>query len=114
METKEKLVIHLDCLPDISTIRDLERYGFRDYGRFAVLRDGQFWIQTLRSNYPADMETGWFWAVDQLNRLLVSARGAVMDGEYLFTKKKYILARLVEELVNKRILPRPKAIKTEY
>lgn len=114
MKAKEKLVIHLDCLPDISSVRDLERYGYRNYGRFAVLRDGQFWVQTLRSTYPAEMETGWFWAIDNDDRLVVSARGAVMDGESLFTRKKHILAQLVQELVNKRILSRPRAISTDW
>ena len=114
MKTYKLLTINLDCLPDINSVRDLERYGYRDYGRFAVLRDGRFWVETLHSSYPAETETGWFWAVDQDGCLLVSGRGAVMDGESLFTKKKYILARLVEELVNKRIISRPTAIKTNY
>jgi hypothetical protein len=30
----------------------LDRYGYRNYGRFAVLRDGDFWMQTLHSSYP--------------------------------------------------------------
>ena len=74
----------------------------------------KFWVQTLHSSYPADTETGWFWAVDRSERLLVSARGAVMDGESLFTRKKYVLACLIEELVKKRILARPRAISTDW
>lgn len=114
MNENKRLIIHLDSLPDINSVRDLERYNYRDYGRFAVLRDGKFWVQTLHSSYPADTETGWFWAVDRSERLLVSARGAVMDGESLFTRKKYVLACLIEELVKKRILARPRAISTDW
>lgn len=114
MKTNERLVIHLDCLPDISSVRDLERYGYRDYGRFAVLRDGRFWLQSLHSNYPAEMENGWFWAIDHKDRLVVSGRSAVMDGERLFTREKHILAQLVQELVNKRILARPRTIATDW
>lgn len=105
------LVVRLDRLPDISTVRDLDRYGYRNYGRFAVLRDGDFWVQTLHSSYPAEMETGWFWAVDAEDRLIVSARGAISDGESLFGRNKPILARLIEELVKQRIIRRPQAIK---
>jgi len=114
MNENKRLTIQLDSLPDISSVRDLERYQFRDYGRFAVLQDGRFWVESLHSSYPANMETGWFWAVDRSERLLVSPRGAVMDGESLFTRKKHILARLVEELVRKRILARPRAIITDW
>ena len=37
-----------------------------------------------------------------------------MDGESLFTRKKYVLACLIEELVKKRILARPRAISTDW
>lgn len=110
MKETTPLVIRLECLPDISSVRDLERYGFKGYGRFAVLRDGGFWIQDLHSSYPAEMEAGWYWAIDDSDRLLVSARCAISDGESLFKRNKPILARLVEELVNRRLIRRPRAI----
>jgi len=110
MKQNTSLVIHLDRLPDISSVRDLERYSYKGYGRFALLRDGGFWMQSLHSSYPAEMSAGWFWAIDDEDRLLVSARGAVTDGESLFERNKPVLARLVEELVSQRIIRRPTSI----
>jgi len=111
MKNDKQLTVHLDRLPDISNERDLDRYSFRTYGRFAILRDGVFWMGTLHSSLPAETDTGWYWAISDDDRLLVSARGAVMDGESLFGKNKPVLARLIEELVKLRIIPRPESIK---
>ena len=92
MNENKRLIIHLDSLPDINSVRDLERYNYRDYGRFAVLRDGKFWVQTLHSSYPADTETGWFWAVDRSERLLVSARGRLWTVKACLLENTFCLS----------------------
>jgi hypothetical protein len=91
-------------LPDINNDRDLERYGYRAYGRFALLRDGSFWFGDMRSSHPRDCMIGWYWAVSAAGELLVSARGARVDGERLFGDLRRALARLMEELRRRHVL----------
>lgn len=105
------LLIHLERLPDISNDRDFARYSYKAYGRFAILRSGVFWIATLHSSHPLDTATGWYWAISKDDSLLVSARGAGIDGERLFEKNKPVLALLIEELVKMRIIAKPTSIK---
>jgi hypothetical protein len=87
--------IRLTRLPDIHS--NLDRYGFRDYGRFALLRDGGFWWGDIRSSHPRDCQIGWYWAISGEGDLLVSARGEGIDGDSLFGEKKPVLARLLAE-----------------
>jgi len=102
------LNIRLTRLPDINTDQDMTRHGFHDYGRFALTRTG-FWFAGSRSSHPADCQVGWYWAISG-EELLVSARGAKMDGESLFNERKPVLARLVEELVKRRVIRKPESI----
>lgn len=101
------MTITLTRLPDINTDLQLKETAYRDYGRFAVLRDMGFWFGDLHSSHPATTKTGWYWAVDKAGDLYVSPRGAVIDGEKLFTERKDILAWLIEELVRKRVIRKP-------
>ncbi len=105
-----KLVIRLASLPDIDTLDDVGEYGYSGYGRFAVLEDGGFWFGETRSSHPATTDTGWYWATTKSGELLVSARGAVADGEALFGKRKPVLALLIDELVKMRYIRKPASI----
>ncbi len=102
------LTIRLTRLFDINSDRELSGSGYRDYGRFALTRTG-FWFAGLRSSHPGDCQVGWYWAVSG-EETPVSAHGAKMDGESLFAERKPVLARLVEELVNRRIIGKPEGI----
>ena len=104
------LHIRLERLPDIDSERGLSRHGLADYGRFALLRDGSFWFGGLSSSHPRDCAVGWYWAVAADGRLLVSARGAAVDGQSLLGERRPVLALLVEELVERRRIGRPDAI----
>lgn len=101
------MTIHLTRLPDINTDRDLESYGYRAYGRFALLRGSGFWWGDLHSSHPSDTATGWYWAIDRGGDLYVSARGAATDGEMLIRDRRDVLAWLVEELVRRRYIRKP-------
>ena len=105
-----KLVIRLASLPDIDTLEDVGEHGYSGYGRFAALEDGGFWFGETRSTHPAGTETGWYWATTKDGELLVSARGAVADGEALFGKRKPVLALLIDELVKMRYIRKPASI----
>ena len=107
------LTIRLRRLPDIHSLESVRERGFVRYGRFALLRDGGFWFADAVSSHPATTVVGWYWALDAEGILLVSARGAAPDGESLFTSKKDVLARLVEELVGRRYIAKPSAIRLE-
>lgn len=105
-----QVLISLARLPDINTDRQLQDTPYWAYGRFAILLDGSFWYGDLHSSHPSVTKTGWYWAVDRHGDLTVSARGAGVDGEALFGKYKPVLARLVEELVKRRIIRKPESI----
>jgi hypothetical protein len=83
------------------------------YGRFAILLDGSFWFGNLYSRHPAVTKVGWYWATTRSEELLVSARGPKLDGEALSHEHKPTLARLVQELVKRRIIRKPVAITME-
>lgn len=102
--------ITLTRLPDINSDRQLQATSYWAYGRFAILPDGSFWFGDLHSSHPTVTNVGWYWAVDRQGDLAVSARGAGVDGEALFGKYKPVLARLVEELVKRRIIRKPDSI----
>jgi len=106
------MTIRLIRLPDINTDRDLERYQYADYGRFALLRGG-LWLGDLHSCHPATTVMGWYWAVDRKGNLYVSARGAGIDGEMLMRDRKDILAWLVGELVTRRVIRKPKSLEID-
>ncbi len=103
--------ITLTRLPDINTDRDLAKYGYRAYGRFALLKGGAgLWFGDLHSSHPRDCQVGSYWAIDREGVLLVSARGAGIDGDNLVSKRRDILAWLVEELVSQRVISKPQAL----
>lgn len=104
------MIIRLVRLPDINTQTVLDRYEYRAYGRFAVLRDGSFWWGELHSSHPKDTKIGWYWSISEVGDMLVSARGTQLDGESLFRDQKPILAILVMELVSGLIIAKPKSI----
>jgi hypothetical protein len=104
------LNIRLTRLPDINTDRQLQATTYWAYGRFAVLLDGSFWFGDLHLSHPAVTKTGWYWATTRAEELLVSARGAGIEGEMLVRDRKDVLARLVEELVKRRVIKKPEAI----
>lgn len=108
-----ELKIRLSRLPDINTDRQLQDTPYWAYGRFAVLLDGSFGFGNLHSSHPTVTKTGWYWAVDRHGDLTVSARGAGVDGKALFDMFKPVLARLVEELVKRRIIRKPESITLE-
>lgn len=107
------MIVKLTRLPDINTDRQLQQTPYWALGRFAILLDGSFWYGDLHSSHPSVTKTGWYWAVDRHGDLTVSARGAGVDGEALFGKYKPVLARLVEELVKRRIIKKPESIIVE-
>lgn len=107
------MTIRLMRLPDINTDRDLERYQYTDYGRIALLRGGELWFGELHSSHPATTVTGWYWAISTNGDLIVSARGAGVDGEMLMKDRRDILAWLVRELVKRRVLRKPKRLEIE-
>lgn len=113
VEGRFTLTIRLWRLPDIHSLEAVLEHGLERYGRFALLRDGGFWFADAVSSHPAITVVGWYWALDTDGILLVSARGAALDGESLFTSKKDVLARLVEELVGRRYITKPSAIRLE-
>ncbi len=94
-------------LPDINADRDLAKYGYRSYGRFALLRDGGLWFGDLHSSHPATTVSGFYWAIDPNGDLAVSARGAGIDVELLVRKRRDILAWLIGELVRRRYIKKP-------
>jgi len=104
------VIIKLRRLPDINSDRQLQATPYWAYGRMAVLYNGSFWFGDLNSSHPAVTNTGWYWAVDRHGDLAVSARGAGVDGEALLGKYKSALARLIEELVKRRIIRKPESI----
>ncbi len=106
--------ILLTRLPDINTDRDLAKYGYRAYGRFALLRGGAgFWFGDLHSSHPATTVFGFYWAIDPNGDLVVSARGAGIDGEVLIRERRDILALLVAELVKRKIIGRPTSLQLQ-
>lgn len=85
-------------LPHINSFADLARYGYRAYGRFAILQDGTLWVGDLHSSHPRDTKVGWYWAVSGEGKFLISARGAEVDNELLRSPKSLILPQLILEL----------------
>lgn len=104
------LTIRQKRLPDIDTSMAVERSGLARYGRFALTRNGSFWFGEAASSHPPDTATGWYWGITLQGELLVSARGAGLDGDALFSERKPVLARLIDELVRRRFLPRPAGV----
>lgn len=104
------MIIKLRRLPDINSDRQLQATPYWAYGRFAILLDGSFHFGDLHSSHPSVTKTGWYWAVDKQGDLAVSARGAGVDGVLLFAEQKPVLARLIEELVKRRIIRKPESI----
>lgn len=107
------MIIKLIRLPDINSDRQLQATPYWAYGRFAILLDGSFWFGDLHTSHPTVTSIGWYWAVNGQGNLAVSARGAGVDGEALFGKYKLVLARLIEELVKRRIIRKPESITVE-
>jgi hypothetical protein len=105
--------ITLTRLPDINTERDIGRYGYKSYGRFALLRRNGLWYGDLHSSHPSTTQTGWYWAVTAEGELIVSPRGAGIDGEMLVNERKDILAMLVQELVRRKIIGRPSRLQLQ-
>lgn len=104
------MIIKLRRLPDINSDHQLQATPYCVYGRFAILLDGSFWYGDLHSSHPAVTKVGWYWAINRQGDLAVSARGAGVEGESLFAERKPVLARLVEELVKRRIVKKPESI----
>jgi hypothetical protein len=107
------LTIRLTRLPDINADRDLERYGYYAYGRFALLRNGSLWFGELRSSHPSNTAVGFYWALESRGVLLVSARGAGIDGEMLISDRRDILAWLAGELVRRRVIRKPGSLRID-
>lgn len=105
--------IRLVRLPDIDSDRQLQQTEYLSYGRFAILLDGSFWFGDLHTSHLAVTKLGWYWATTRADELLVSARGSKLDGEALFHEHKPVLARLIEELVKRRIIKKPESITVE-
>jgi len=101
----------LTRLPDINSEQTVASHGLLRYGRFAVTRGGGFWFALAISSHPTNTEVGWYWAVNEAGELLVSARGAGIDGEALFNKHKPFLAQLIDQLVKLRCIDKPRAIR---
>ena len=101
------MTIQLVRLPDINTDRQLQATLYWAYGRFAILTDQSLWFGDLYSSHPTVTHTGWYWAIDRAGDLFVSARGAGIDGEMLMRDRRDILAWLVGELVQRRIIRKP-------
>ncbi len=106
------LTIRLTRLPDIHSYASAAAHGFRNYGRFAVTRDGGFFFAETLSSHPSDTKVGWYWAIARDEEVLVSARGAAIDGEALFHEYRPALALLVEALVQRRYIPKPQNIRS--
>lgn len=104
------LTIRLIRLPDIHGLQAVADHGYVRYGRFALLRSGGFWFADAVSSHPGDTATGWYWAITPGDELLVSARGAGIDGEALFADRKPVLVLLIEELVRRRYIRKPTGI----
>ncbi len=112
MAVKEKcLTIRLTRLPDIHSEQAVASHGLLRYGRFAVTRGGGFWFAQTISSHPTNTQVGWYWAVNAAGELLVSARGAGIDGEALFSTHKPVLAQLIDQLVKLRCIDKPRAIR---
>lgn len=108
------MTIYLKRLPDISNDCQLQATPYAAYGRFALLRGGAgLWWGDLYSSHPATTQTGWYWAVDQNGDLVVSARGAGIDGEMLMRERRDILAWLVAELVRRKIIVKPTSLQIQ-
>lgn len=107
------LTIRLDRLPDLCSDEAAQAQGFLDYGRFAVTNSGRFWLGPARSSHPSDTRVGWYWALEVDGTLLVSPRGAGIEGLALFNEGKPILALLVKRLVDIRAIKRPRRISLE-
>ena len=90
-------------LPDIDREDRLPQFGLPAYGRFAVLRNGGFWLGMVRSSHPRDTSVGWYWAVDPAGNLLISDRGAENRAP-LFADDRRLLRMLVRELRKRRLV----------
>ena len=93
-------------LPDINKQHQMLDHSLSNYGRFAVLRSETFWFGDIRSSHPTTTQTGWYWAIDKRNNLVVSARGSNLDLEKLLENEKRVLRILIAELEDRRLLPR--------
>ena len=104
---ESELTIRLSNLPDLDSLEAVHEYGYRLYGRFAILEDGNFWFAEALSSHPLDTATGWYWAITSKGELLVSARGAETDEQSLFAERKPVLGLLVEKLIEAGIIRKP-------
>jgi len=108
IETKAKVSIPrvvFSRLPDIHRAADVAKHGFESYGRFALLNDNSFWLGDSLSSHPRDTKTGWYWAIAAKTReVIVSARGCKLDLEVLMTPNNAVIARLIGELMRRRII----------
>ena len=104
------LVVKSGRLPDLDGPEEARERGLLAYGRFALLRDGSLWIGDARSSHPADTARGWYWAIDTMGDLILSPRGARIDGEWLFREGRGLVAALLPELERRRAIARPQAI----
>lgn len=98
------IMISFCCLPDVNTFADLERYGYRAYGRFAILQDGTLWVGDLHSSHPRDTKVGWYWAVSDDGTFFFSARGAETDNKLVSGSSYQILRLLITKLRSSKII----------
>jgi hypothetical protein len=96
--------IYFVRLPDINSYTALDRYGYRTYGRFAILRDGSLWVGDLHSSHPQDTEVGWYWAVSGENKLLISPRGSKIDNNLLLDSQYNFTGLLISALKKMRVI----------
>ncbi|HOM98510.1 MAG TPA: hypothetical protein P5519_09890 [Spirochaetia bacterium] len=113
-EPLRTLTIRLTRLPDIHSYEAAEAHGFYYYGRFAVTRTGGFFFAETISSHPSETKIGWYWAIAKADEVLVSARGAAIDGEILFKEYAPALALLVEALVKRHYIAKPQRIRTIF
>ena len=104
------LVVKPGLLPDLEGAEEARERGLLAYGRFALLGDGSLWVGDARSSHPADTARGWYWALDTMGDLILSPRGARVDGEWLFGEGRRLMALLLAELEKRCAIERPRAI----
>jgi hypothetical protein len=111
MDEDRALTVKLGRLLDCNDPVTAASHGYFSYGRFALLRNGQLWFGDTRSSHPSITARGWYWAVDGQGCVVLSARGAKLDGEFLFTEGKWIIAALLGELERGHVIKRPGSIR---
>ena len=111
MDENRTLTVKSSRLLDCNDPTVAASHGYLSYGRFALLRDGKLWFGDTRSSHPSTTARGWYWAVDGEGCLVLSPRGAKLDGEFLFAEGKWIIAALLDELERGRVIKRPNSIR---